>query len=94
MSSSKDIKIGALLSGTTTGLSLVLSLDYMVWMIDAIGQAHYGLNSLASSFFTVSRYNILWMVCGIVCAVLLAERSNIEECSKVRFLVSKRMNAR
>lgn len=63
-SSSKEIKLGAVISYATTVISLVLGLVYTPWMIDVIGQSHYGLYSLA-----VSISGLLTMDFGISIAV-------------------------
>jgi len=44
-----QIKTGALLPYFSVGLNLLAGLLYTPWMIDRIGQAQYGLYTLANS---------------------------------------------
>ena len=57
MNSSKEIKIGAVLSYLQMGLGFVVSLIYTPLMIDILGKADYGLYSTVTS--TVSMLSIL-----------------------------------
>ena len=49
ISSSKQIKLGAILSYLSIFINIVTGLLYTPWMIDSIGQANYGLYTLAIS---------------------------------------------
>ena len=49
MNSSKQIKIGALVSYFTIGFNMITGLIYTPWMISQIGQSNYGLFTLATS---------------------------------------------
>lgn len=53
MSSSKQIKIGALLSYFTIAFNMIAGLIYTPWMITQIGQSNYGLYTLATSFIAL-----------------------------------------
>ncbi len=53
MNSSKQIKIGALLSYFTIAFNIVAGLIYTPWMISQIGQSNYGLYTLATSLITM-----------------------------------------
>lgn len=64
INSSKQIKLGAIISYATTVLSLLLGLIYTPWMISVIGQAQYGLYALA-----ISVSGLLTMDFGISIAV-------------------------
>ena len=53
MNSSKQIKIGALLSYFAIAFNMVAGLIYTPWMITQIGQSNYGLYTLAHSLITI-----------------------------------------
>lgn len=53
MNSSKQIKIGAMLSYFTIAFNIVAGLIYTPWMITQIGQSNYGLYTLATSLITM-----------------------------------------
>ena len=53
MNSSKQIKIGALLSYFAIAFNMVAGLIYTPWMISQIGQSNYGLYTLAHSLITI-----------------------------------------
>ncbi len=53
MNSSKQIKIGALISYFTIAFNIVAGLIYTPWMISQIGQSNYGLYTLATSLITM-----------------------------------------
>ncbi|MBR2870271.1 MAG: oligosaccharide flippase family protein [Clostridia bacterium] len=53
ISSSKQIKFGAILSYTSIILSVVAGLLYTPWMVDQIGQSSYGLYTLANSIISL-----------------------------------------
>ena len=53
MNSSKQIKLGAVLSYFTIAFNIVAGLIYTPWMIEQIGQSNYGLYTLASSLITL-----------------------------------------
>lgn len=53
MNSSKQIKMGALLSYLTIAFNMVAGLIYTPWMISQIGQSNYGLYTLANSLITI-----------------------------------------
>lgn len=53
MSSSKQIKLGALMSYFTIAFNMVAGLIYTPWMIEQIGQSNYGLYTLATSLITL-----------------------------------------
>lgn len=48
-----QLKTGAMLSYATIALNILSGLIYTPWMITKIGQTHYGLYTLASSFITL-----------------------------------------
>lgn len=52
MNSSKNIKIGALLSYVAIAFSIIAGLLYTPWMVQQIGKSDYGLYALVSSFLT------------------------------------------
>ena len=51
-SSMKQVKIGAILSYLSIGINIILTLIYTPWMIEKIGQEHYGLYTLATSLIS------------------------------------------
>lgn len=53
MNSSKQIKIGAILSYTSIAINILSGLLYTPWMINQIGQNDYGLYTLANSVITL-----------------------------------------
>ncbi len=53
MNSSKQIKLGALMSYFAIAFNMISGLLYTPWMISQIGQSNYGLYTLASSFITL-----------------------------------------
>lgn len=53
MNSSKQIKLGALLSYFAIAFNIVAGLIYTPWMITKIGQDNYGLYTLATSLITL-----------------------------------------
>ncbi len=53
MNSSKQLKLGALLSYFTIAFNMVAGLIYTPWMITQIGQNNYGLYTLATSLITM-----------------------------------------
>ena len=53
MNSSKQIKLGAMLSYFTIAFNIVAGLIYTPWMITQIGQSNYGLYTLATSLITM-----------------------------------------
>ena len=53
ISSSKQIKIGAILSYAAIAINIIAGLIYTPWMISKIGQSHYGLYTLANSLITL-----------------------------------------
>lgn len=53
MNSSKQIKMGALLSYFAIAFNMVAGLIYTPWMITQIGQSNYGLYTLANSLITI-----------------------------------------
>ena len=53
MNSSKQIKLGAILSYFTIVFNIVAGLIYTPWMISQIGQSNYGLYTLATSLITL-----------------------------------------
>ena len=53
ISNSKQIKFGAILSYLSIALSVVAGLLYTPWMVEKIGQSHYGLYTLANSIITL-----------------------------------------
>lgn len=52
MNSSKQIKLGAIISYSTIFLSIIAGLIYTPWMVRQIGKSDYGLFVLVSSFLT------------------------------------------
>lgn len=53
MNSSKQIKLGALLSYISIGVNILSGLLYTPWMINQIGKSDYGLYTLANSLITL-----------------------------------------
>lgn len=53
MSSSKQIKTGAILSYLAIAFNIIAGIIYTPWMISKIGQANYGLYTLATSLITM-----------------------------------------
>lgn len=53
MSSKRQIKQAALISYLSIGINIIIGLLYTPWMVREIGQANYGLYTLASSFITL-----------------------------------------
>lgn len=56
--SSKQIKIGVIISYLTIGFSIVSGLIYTPWMISIIGQSNFGLYTLATSLVTMVTIDI------------------------------------
>ena len=53
MNSSKQIKLGAMLSYFVIAFNMIAGLIYTPWMIEKIGQSNYGLYTLATSLITM-----------------------------------------
>ena len=53
MNSSKQLKIGAVISYVTIAFNIISGLLYTPWMVDAIGKNQYGLYTLANSLITL-----------------------------------------
>jgi len=53
VNSSKQIRIGALVSYVNLGLEIIIGLLYTPWMISQIGKSDYGIYSLALSFISI-----------------------------------------
>lgn len=53
MNSSKQIKLGALISYFAIAFNIVAGLIYTPWMISKIGQSNYGLYTLATSVISM-----------------------------------------
>jgi len=53
LSSTKQIKLGALLSYAAIAFNIIAGLIYTPWMISKIGQSNYGLYTLATSLITM-----------------------------------------
>ena len=53
MSSSKQVKVGAILSYVAIAVNIIAGLIYTPWMIGQIGQSQYGLYTLANSLITL-----------------------------------------
>lgn len=53
MNSSKQIKVGALLSYFSIGVNILSGLLYTPWMVNQIGQSNYGLYTLANSLISL-----------------------------------------
>ena len=52
MNSSKQIKLGALMSYFAIAFNMIAGLIYTPWMISEIGSSNYGLYTLATSLIT------------------------------------------
>jgi O-antigen/teichoic acid export membrane protein len=53
INANKQIKLGALMSYFTIAFNIVAGLIYTPWMVGQIGQADYGLYTLAISFISL-----------------------------------------
>ena len=53
MSSSRQIKLGALMSYVAIGINILSGLVYTPWMISSIGRENFGLYTLALSVITL-----------------------------------------
>lgn len=53
MNSSKQIKLGAIVSYIAIAFNMIAGLIYTPWMIEKIGQGNYGLYTLATSLITM-----------------------------------------
>lgn len=53
MNSSKQIKLGAIVSYLAIAFNMIAGVIYTPWMISKIGQSHYGLYTLATSLITM-----------------------------------------
>ena len=53
MNSSKQIKLGALMSYFAIAFNMIAGLIYTPWMISEIGSSNYGLYTLATSLITL-----------------------------------------
>ena len=53
MNSSKQIKIGAVLSYISIAVNIIAGLIYTPWMVNQIGKSHYGLYTLANSLISL-----------------------------------------
>ena len=53
MNNQKQIKFGAILSYVSIAINIVAGLIYTPWMIDQIGEASYGLYTLANTLITL-----------------------------------------
>ena len=53
MSSSRQIKLGALMSYVAIAINILTGLFYTPWMIHSIGRENYGLYTLAMSVITL-----------------------------------------
>lgn len=53
ISSSNQIKIGAILSYLSIGINIIAGLVYTPWMVDTIGKSDYGLYTLSNSLITL-----------------------------------------
>jgi len=53
MNSSKQIKLGAILSYLSIGVNIITGLLYTPWMVATIGKSQYGLYTLANSVITL-----------------------------------------
>ena len=58
MTSSKQIKFGALMSYFAIAVNIVAGLVYTPWMITKIGQGNYGLYTIASSLIRQVSLNL------------------------------------
>ena len=57
MSSSRQIKIGAIISYLAIGINIISGLLYTPWMIHSIGRENYGLYTLALSVITLFMFD-------------------------------------
>ena len=53
MNSSKQLKIGAVLSYVSIAVNILAGLIYTPWMVNQIGKSHYGLYTLANSLISL-----------------------------------------
>jgi len=53
MSSSQQIKVGALVSYLALGINILTGLIYTPWMINSIGRENYGLFTLSMSVISL-----------------------------------------
>lgn len=53
MNSSKQLKIGAILSYVSIAVNILAGLIYTPWMVNQIGKSHYGLYTLANSLISL-----------------------------------------
>lgn len=53
MNSSKQLKIGAILSYVSIAVNILAGLVYTPWMVNQIGKSHYGLYTLANSLISL-----------------------------------------
>ncbi len=53
MNSSKQLKIGAILSYLSIAVNILAGLIYTPWMVNQIGKSHYGLYTLANSLISL-----------------------------------------
>lgn len=53
MNSSKQIKLGAMLSYLSIAVNIITGLVYTPWMVESIGKSQYGLYTLANSVITL-----------------------------------------
>ena len=53
MNSQKQIKLGAMISYAAIAINIVATLLYTPWMVRQIGQANYGLFTLATSLINL-----------------------------------------
>lgn len=53
MNSSKQIKLGAILSYSSIAVNIITGLLYTPWMVETIGKSQYGLYTLANSVITL-----------------------------------------
>lgn len=56
--SSRQIKIGGIISYLTIGFSIIAGLIYTPWMISIIGQSNFGLYTLATSLVTMATIDL------------------------------------
>lgn len=89
MSSSKQIKLGALISYVAIFINIAAMLLYTPWMKDQIGIANYGLYNLAHSFITMF---LLDFGIGSSVARFIAKyraENNLEAVNKLMGIVTK-----
>ena len=53
MNSSRQIKLGAVISYIALGINILASLFYLPWMVSMIGKSNYALYTLATSFISL-----------------------------------------